>query len=82
VILILQTLFTFYKTSFLNEVNPNEPSPSVRVPCLLQVAKVSKGLCLDKLKLTGQKLEMSVGPGNTKGESITVPLTSCLTGVD
>jgi hypothetical protein len=22
------------------------------------------------------------GPGNTKGESITVPLTSCLTGLD
>jgi hypothetical protein len=23
-----------------------------------------------------------VGPGNTKGESITVPLTSCLTGLE
>jgi hypothetical protein len=34
-LLIQQTLFTFYKTSYLNEeVNRTEPSPSVSVPCL------------------------------------------------
>jgi hypothetical protein len=32
--LILKILFTFYKTSYLNEeVNCTEPSPSVKVPC-------------------------------------------------
>jgi hypothetical protein len=33
-LLIVKTLFTFYKTSNLNEeVNCTEPSPSVRVLC-------------------------------------------------
>jgi hypothetical protein len=32
--LILKIIFTFYKTSYLNEeVNCTEPSPSVSVPC-------------------------------------------------
>ncbi len=29
-----------------------------------------------------QWLDTNPQPGNTKGESITVPLTSCLTGLD
>ena len=29
-----------------------------------------------------QSVTLKVRPGNTKGESITVPLTSCLTGLD
>jgi len=28
------------------------------------------------------KISWSVCPGNTKGGSVTVPLTSCLTGLD
>jgi hypothetical protein len=35
----------------------------------------ARNFCLDAKTL-------GVGPGNTKGESITVPLTSCLTGLD
>ncbi len=31
---------------------------------------------------TGGNIGKKVKPGNTKGGSITVPLTSCLTGLD
>jgi hypothetical protein len=35
-LLILETLFTFNNTSYLNEeVNCTKPSPSVGVPCML-----------------------------------------------
>jgi hypothetical protein len=32
--------------------------------------------------VSADKMKRSVGPGNTKGGSITVPLTSCLTGLE
>ncbi len=35
-----------------------------------------------KQKMPGWAKMMSPGAGNTKGGSITVPLTSCLTGLD
>jgi hypothetical protein len=39
-----------------------------------------RSVCL--LHRRGDKIRRSVRPGNTKGGSITVPLTSCLTGLD
>jgi len=35
-----------------------------------------------RFNLTGQPEGKSIEPGNTKGGCITVPLTSCLTGLD
>jgi hypothetical protein len=41
---------------------------------------------VNKLDLTWKQsfliIEMILSPGNTKGGSITVPLTSCLTGLE
>jgi hypothetical protein len=39
-------------------------------------------VCLSFVPKPGVYLYKSVYPGNTKGGSITVPLTSCLTGLD
>ncbi len=57
------------------EVHCTEPSPSVSIPCS-KPRSVAAAL-VD----TGQQLLM-LKTGNTKGGSIIVPLTSCLTGLE
>jgi hypothetical protein len=47
-----------------------------------KLSKLSSSCPGNLLKLFSPALEMTAKPGNTKGGSITVPLTSCLTGLD
>jgi hypothetical protein len=62
-LLILQRLYAFYKTSYLNEVNRTEPSPLVCVSCLhlhnTQVKDVFSSFKYDEIfsKLLGKLLK-------------------------
>jgi hypothetical protein len=76
------TLFTFYEKSYLNEeVSRTEPSPSVMVPLYKTSMKARQSADLHSYKRHWLETS-SPESGNTKGGSITVPLTSCLTGLE
>jgi hypothetical protein len=68
------------------EVNCTEPSPSVRVPCpiLVRLVNIKAGTQLNHLfdqPAPSLVFLLRVSSANTKGGSVTVPLTSCLTGL-
>jgi len=62
-------------------------APKMRHSVVMDVSHKPTNIRLDKKCLTFQKIEIVVyivrdQTGNTKGESITVPLTLCLTGLE